>query len=149
MLNIATRCISERMLSCSGRLGFYPQPTRGVITRRLVHFRVYGSHGDGGQNVEKDMGEGMSKKIVRGDLTRLGSGASDSEQPSAELLELVKVQLDMLVSMLEMRIRDAFEQMDMGVRCAMYCRTPSSITRRTLQFQFVATSDNRWDAPDK
>lgn len=146
---MATRCISERMVSFSGRLGFYPHPiTRRVVTRRLVHFRVYGSHGDGGQNVEKNMGEGMSKEIVRGDLTRLGSGASDGEQPSAELLELVKVQLDMLVSMLELRIRDAFEQMDMGVRCAMYCRTPSSITRRTLKFQLVATSDDRWDAPD-
>ena len=93
---------------------------------------------------------GDGEGIVRqqgGDLS-LRNGGAEVEQPSAELLELVKVQLDMLVSMLESRIRDAFEQMDMGVRCAMYCRTPSSITTRTLTLQLVATSDDRWDAPD-
>lgn len=50
--------------------------------------------------------------------------------PSRELAELVKVQLDMLVSILESRISEEFDAVagsdcTLGVRCAMYCRTAS------------------------
>lgn len=72
----------------------------------------------------------------------------EEQQPSAELQELVKVQLDMLVSILETRIGDdtSGHHDDVGIRCAMYCRTPESITSRTLKLQLVATSDDGWDA---
>ena len=51
--------------------------------------------------------------------------------PSRELVELVRVQLDMLVSMLESRISEEFNSVpgndyNLGVRCAMYCRTAST-----------------------
>lgn len=69
-------------------------------------------------------------------------------QPSVELLELVKLQLDMLVSMLETRIREE-ELVNIGVRCAVYWRTPKSIAARTLNMQLVATSDDAWEVPEK
>lgn len=141
--------LDEHFVRGCGRLAFRRFQAFGAIDRhswrgtRTLYKRLYSFSSEGGQAPEK------GSNIVRqqgGDLTR--NGSLDLEQPSAELMELVKVQLDMLVSMLESRIRDAFEQMDMGVRCAMYCRTPSSIPSRTLKLQLVATSDERWDAPD-
>ncbi|KAI8106572.1 hypothetical protein M9435_001114 [Picochlorum sp. BPE23] len=69
-------------------------------------------------------------------------------QPSVELLELVKLQLDMLVSMLEAQIREE-EFVNIGVRCAVYWRTPKSIAARTLNMQLVATSDDAWEVPEK
>src|SRR5210317_2017978 len=43
--------------------------------------------------------------------------------PSRELVELVRVQLDMLTTMLESRIAEEFSESPLGVRCAMYCRS--------------------------
>jgi len=43
--------------------------------------------------------------------------------PSRELVELVRVQLDMLTTMLESRIAEEFSESTLGVRCAMYCRS--------------------------
>lgn len=69
-------------------------------------------------------------------------------QPSIELLELVKLQLEMLVSMLEARIREE-DLVNIGVRCAVYWRTPKSIAARTLNMQLVATSDDAWEVPER
>ena len=38
-------------------------------------------------------------------------------------MELVRVQLDMLTTMLESRIAEEFSESTLGVRCAMYCRS--------------------------
>jgi hypothetical protein len=136
------RCLPEHSVTCCGRLGFRRfQASRGVYHHscrggRTLCKRLYSLNQDpeGVSNIVRQQGGDSGHAVV--------------EQPSAELLELVKVQLDMLVSMLESRIRDAFVHMDIGVRCAMYCRTPGSITSRTLKLQLVATSDDRWDVPD-
>ena len=59
---------------------------------------------------------------------------------SAELVELVQVQLDLLVSILEQQIDTTY---NIGVRCAAYCRTPQSLAQGALQMQFVAESRGR------
>lgn len=108
----------------------------------------YGNDGDVGEDDDGFSIVRQGSRTVRTPFSEQMSRVQGIDRPSAELLELVRVQLDMLVSLLESRVRDAFAQMDMGVRCAMYCRTPSSITSRTLKLQLVATSDDAWDAPD-
>ena len=87
--------------------------------------------------------------LIDMDSYRGGKNEGAGQEPSSELLELAKVQLTMLVSMLESRIRDEFSAMDIGIRCAIYCRTASSLASRTLKLQLVASSDDSWDAPDR
>lgn len=63
-------------------------------------------------------------------ISRQEDARSAPSVPSRELAELVKVQLDMLVSILESQISEEFNGVagsdyTLGVRCAMYCRTAS------------------------
>lgn len=130
-----------------------------------------GSRGLGGERVScrslkpaGEAGEESIPSLSRSPMTRLNDRTQQQEQlgldfqrqqeltvgnqPSVELLELVKLQLDMLVSMLEARIREE-ELLNIDVRCAVYWRTPKSIAGRTLNMQLVATSDEAWEVPER
>lgn len=64
--------------------------------------------------------------------------------PSRELVELVRVQLDMLRTVLGSRISEEFSESAIGIRCAMYCRSEPNVStsdsQQGLHLQLVAAS---------
>ena len=65
----------------------------------------------------------------------------DSLSPSEELRGLVKLQLALLVAALEPRLRT--QNSSTAIRCAVYCRRPSSMSAGSLKLQLVGASDGR------
>lgn len=68
-------------------------------------------------------------------------GSLDTVVPTDELRDLVGLQLKLLMAALEPHLR--FRETGSTVRCAVYCRNPSSLASGSLQLQLIGATDGR------